>query len=50
MVEIDEELKPLSNDVMRPMALDVGDKADTAGIMLVLRVVKPLPRKSWLFF
>jgi hypothetical protein len=46
MVEIDEELKPLGDDVMSTMALDVGNKADTACIMLVPRVIKPLLWKS----
>ena len=42
MGQIDEDLHALLNDVVRLLPFDVGDKADTASIMLVCRVVQTL--------
>ena len=42
VVEIFENLQPLLNDLVAFLALDVGDEADAAGVMLVLRVVQTL--------
>ena len=46
MVEIDEELQPLRDDRVGLGALDVGDKADAARVMLVARIVKTLFRRQ----
>ena len=40
MVEVLEDLQPLLDDAVRLLALDVGDEADAAGIVLVARVVQ----------
>ena len=42
MVEIDEDLQPAADDIVRFSALDVGDKADAARIVLVARIVEAL--------
>jgi hypothetical protein len=46
MVEIDQELETQPDDLMGLRALDIGDKADAAGVMLVTRVVKTLFRRQ----
>ena len=46
MVEIDQELQALADDLVGLCALDVGDKADAAGVMLVARVVETLFRRQ----
>ena len=46
MVEIDQKLQALADDLMGLGALDVGDKADAARVMLVARVVKTLFRRQ----
>ena len=46
MVEIDQELEPLADNGMRLRTLDVGDKADATGIVLVTRVVQTLFRRQ----
>ena len=45
MRQIDQDLDALQDDVVRLAALDAGDKADAASVMLVLRAVKPLSRR-----
>jgi hypothetical protein len=35
MIQIDQQLQAEPDDLMRLGALDIGDKADTAGVMLV---------------
>ena len=40
MVEIDQDLQPAADDVVRFSALDVDDKADAARVMLVAWIVK----------
>ncbi len=40
--QVDEQLQRLADDGVRPLALDVNDEADSAGVVLVLRVVQPL--------
>ena len=40
--QIDQNLDALQNDVVRFLAVDVGDKADAAGVVLVGRIVKSL--------
>ena len=40
--QVDEDAQPLLDDRVRASALDVGDEPDTAGIVLVRRVVQPL--------
>ncbi len=42
--QVDEDLDALDDDVVGFLAFDIGDKADTAGIMLVARVVEALRR------
>ncbi len=42
--QVDQNLNALDDNVVRLLALDVGDKADAAGIVLVARVVKTLRR------
>ena len=42
MVEIDQDLQPASDDVVRFPSLDVDDETDAAGIMLVAGVVEAL--------
>jgi hypothetical protein len=46
MVEIDQELQAQPDDLVRLRALDIGDKADAAGVMLVAGVVKTLFRRQ----
>ena len=43
VIEVAQRLQRLPDDGVRLPALDVDDEADTAGIVLELRVVKPLP-------
>ena len=42
MRQVDQDLNALQDDVVRLLALDVGDKADAAGVVLVARVVQSL--------
>jgi hypothetical protein len=43
-----EDLKTLLNNGMGFQALDVDDKADPTGVLLLFRVVEALlPRKTW---
>ena len=59
VLEVGEDLERVGDDLMRLAALEVGDEADAAGIVLVRRVVKALrPRRleafeslgfAWLF-
>jgi hypothetical protein len=42
MVQISQDLKATFDNIMRPHALDIGDKANTAGIVFVRRVVETL--------
>src|SRR5262245_18855126 len=44
MRQVDENLNPLDDDIVRLVTLDVSDEAYPAGIALVARVVKAL---SW---
>ena len=46
MVEIDQKLQAQPDDLMGLGALDVGDKADAASVMLVARVIKTLFRRQ----
>ena len=46
MRQIDQNLNALQDDVVRLPALDIGDKADAASVMLVLRAVKSLSRRQ----
>ena len=45
MRQVDQDLNALDDDVVRFLALDVGDEADSAGIVFVARVVKTLRRR-----
>ena len=40
--QVDQNLDALDDDVVRLLALDVGDEADAAGIVLLARVVQAL--------
>ncbi len=40
MVEIDQDLQPAADDIVRFSALDVRDKADAAGVVLVARIIE----------
>ena len=42
MVEVDQELEAQPDDLMAPGALDVGDKAHAAGVVLIAGVIKTL--------
>ena len=42
--QVDEDLDALDDDVVRFLALDVGDETDTAGIVFIARVVETLRR------
>ena len=42
MVEVLEDLQALLDDLVALLALDVGDEADAAGVVLVVRVVQTL--------
>ena len=42
MVEVDQNLQALANDLVRFLALDIGDEAHAACIVLVARVVEAL--------
>ena len=44
MRQVDQNLDALENDVVRPLALEIGNEANAAGIVLVARVVKALRR------
>ena len=46
MRQVDEDLQSLGDDVVRLLALDVDDEADTAGVVLVLRIVETLLRRE----
>ena len=46
MVEIDQKLQAQPDDLMGLGALDVGDKANAASVMLVARVIKTLFRRQ----
>ena len=41
VVEVLEDLQALLNDFVALLALDMGDEADAAGIVLIARVVQP---------
>ena len=40
--QVDQHLDALQNDLVRPLALEVRDEADAAGVVLVARVVEAL--------
>jgi hypothetical protein len=42
MRELDQDLDAFLNNVVRRVAFDVGYEADTAGVVLVLRVIQSL--------
>ena len=42
VVEIDQDLQPLGDDVVRFPALDIGDEADATGVVLVPRIIEAL--------
>ena len=42
VLQVMQDLDGLLNDVVRLAALDVDDEADAAGVVLELRIVKPL--------
>src|SRR5581483_1150640 len=46
VLEVAQDGQRIGNDLTRLLALDVGDKADTAGILLERRVVKTFRRRS----
>ena len=48
MGQIDQNLHAFENDVVRLPAFDVGDEADAASVVLVLRAVKSLSRRQCL--
>ena len=53
VVEIDQDLQPAADDIVRFSAFDIRDKADAAGVVLVARIIKaffasPMP-SSMLF-
>ena len=40
--QVDEDLDTFDDDVVRFVALDVGDEADPTGIVLMMRVIETL--------
>ena len=46
MGEVDQNLDALAHDLVGAHALDAGDEADAAGIVLVARIVKSLRRRQ----
>ena len=46
MFEVAENADRVGDDLMRLLALDVGDEADAAGILLQARIVKALGRRT----
>jgi hypothetical protein len=42
--QVDQNLDAFEDDVVRPLALEIRNKANSAGIVLVARVVKALRR------
>ena len=40
--QVDEDLNALDDDVVRFLAFDVGNEADTAGVVFLARIVQPL--------
>ena len=40
--QVDQDLDALADDVVGLLAIDAGDKADAAGVVLMLRIVKSL--------
>jgi hypothetical protein len=42
--QVDKDLNAFGDDLVRRLAIDVHDEADTARIMFILRVVQPLRR------
>jgi hypothetical protein len=40
VIQVLEDLQPLLDDAVRLLALDMGDEADTAGVVLAARVVQ----------
>jgi hypothetical protein len=45
VIEIGEDMEALGDDVVRPLALHMGDEAHAAAVMLAQRIIKPLPRR-----
>jgi hypothetical protein len=50
MLEVDQDLKRLAHDRVRPPALDMRDEADAARIMFVRRIVEALGGGGCLLF
>ena len=46
MVEVDEDLQPATDDVVRLAVAEIRDEADAAGIMLLGRVVEAVRRRQ----
>jgi hypothetical protein len=46
MFEVAENVDRVGDDLMRPLALDVGDEADAAGILLHAEVVEAFGRRA----
>ena len=46
VVEVFQDLERLGNDRMAFRALDMGDKADAAGVMFVTRIIEALRRRK----
>jgi hypothetical protein len=42
MTQVQQNFQSLSNDLVRSSPIDVGNKTNTAAILLELRIVKPL--------
>ena len=49
MIQIEKDLKAFGDDSVRLYALDVGDKANAAGVVFVSRVVQAMIRRHFLF-
>ena len=46
MIEIHQDLQALLDEIMRLLALDVGDEADAAGVLFKLRIIQALLRRQ----
>ena len=48
--QVDQDLDALEDDVVRFAPFDVGDEADAAGVVLMLRIVEALRRRQALIW
>jgi len=49
MRKINEDLNPLLDDLMALLSANAGDKTDSAGVVLVRRIIQTLRRRQTVF-